>query len=238
MDTINVNDLLARSVIYRLLSLGFLYPTNDLVTALRDEAGKADKSVNVYGDWVTRLAKAFEEDSDHASISGLESDYARLFDASIQTPCPPYESNYGSNHTYDLTRELADVAGFYRAFGLNMSNTNKEMPDHISAEMEFMHILTLKEAHATMKGWSDKISLTRDAQKKFLQAHLGRWTSAICTAIQQSADVKFYRELADITNSHIEREVSMFKITPERITKNVESEAPPEELGCSEETSE
>ena len=238
MTTPAVKELLARSVIYRLLSLGFLYPTSDLVATLRDEAGKTDKDAGMYGQWATRLTKVFEDEVDQISISGLESAYARLFEASVQTPCPPYESQYGSINTFGMSRQLADVAGFYRAFGLKLSNTNKEMPDHISAEMEFMHILTLKEAHATMKGWSDKISLTRDAQKKFLQYHLGRWTSAICTAIQKSADVKFYRELADITNSHIEREVSMFKITPERITKNVESEAQPEELGCSEETSE
>lgn len=236
MTTIDVKELLARSVIYRLLSLGFLYPTRDLVATLRDEAGKADKEVDVYGRWVTRLTKVFEEGVDQISISGLESDYARLFEASVQTPCPPYESNYGSINTFGMTRQLADVAGFYRAFGLKLSDTNKEMPDHISAEMEFMHILTLKEAHATMEGWKDKVSITRDAQKKFLQDHLGRWASAICTAMQKSAGAEFYRELADITNSHIEREVSLFKIKPEKVKKRVEEESPDENTGCAKET--
>ncbi|HJN58048.1 MAG TPA: molecular chaperone TorD family protein [Nitrososphaerales archaeon] len=236
MTTSDVKELLARSVIYRLLSLGFLYPTKDLVDTLRDEAHKADKEFNVYGQWATRLTKVFEECVDSKSISGLESDYSRLFEASVQTPCPPYESSYGSVNTFGMTRQLADVAGFYRAFGLKLSSTKKEMPDHISAEMEFMHILTLKEAHATMEGWTDKISVTRDAQKKFLLDHLGRWASAICMSMQKSADAEFYRELAKITNSHIKNEVNLLNIKPKKVRKSVEEENPVEDVGCPEET--
>ena len=236
MTTPAVKELLARSVIYRLLSLGFLYPTSDLVATIRDEAGKTDKDAGMYGRWATRLTKVFEEEVDQISISGLESAYARLFEASVQTPCPPYESQYGSINTFGMSRQLADVAGFYQAFGLKLSNTNKEMPDHISAEMEFMHILTLKEAHATMEGWTDKISITRDAQKKFLLDHLGRWASAICMSIQKSADAEFYRELAKITHSHIENEVNLLKIKPKKVRKRVEEETPAEDIGCPEET--
>jgi DMSO reductase family type II enzyme chaperone len=236
MTTPAVKELLARSVIYRLLSLGFLYPTSDLVATLRDEAGKTDKDAGMYGRWATRLTKVFEDEVDQISISGLESAYARLFEASVQTPCPPYESQYGSINTFGMSRQLADVAGFYQAFGLKLSNTNKEMPDHISAEMEFMHILTLKEAHATMEGWTDKISVTRDAQKKFLLDHLGRWVSAICMSMQKSAAAEFYRELAKITNSHIKNEVNLLNIKPKKVRKRVEEENPVEDVGCPEET--
>lgn len=238
MKSIDVRELLARSGIYRLLALGFNYPTRDLVTTLRDEAGKADKETKVYGDWVTRLSKAFEEGVEKDSISGLASDYVRLFGASLHTPCPPYESNYGSNPTFSLTRDLADVAGFYRAFGLKMSDTNKEMPDHVSAELEFMHILTIKEAYAAMKGWRDKRTISRDAQKKFLQDHLGRWAQAICTTLQKSAGVEFYRELAAITGLHIEREAGLLGIKPDRVDKKAGGEDSFEGPSCSAEACE
>ncbi len=60
----------------------------------------------------------------------------------------PYETEYTTPDALYKAHQLADIAGFYRAFGLEMSTENRERPDHLAAELEFMHFLALKEAQA------------------------------------------------------------------------------------------
>lgn len=129
-----------------------------------------------------------------------------------------------------MTKELADIAGFYHAFGLRMAEY--ERPDHISAELEFMHILTLKEAYAFEKGWKEERLLCVDAQKKFIQDHLGRWAPALCEALKASAHVEFYRKLAEVTLLHIEREVNLLKVMPERVVGRPTIKATAEGFSC------
>ena len=77
----------------------------------------------------------------------------------------------------ELTRtfELADVAGFYRAFGVQVSR-GSERPDHITAELEFMPLLAVKEAIAIQEeGDGEHAEVCREAAGAFLQDHLGRW---------------------------------------------------------------
>ena len=45
---------------------------------------------------------------------------------------------------------MLEVSEFYKHFGLNMNQEEgkRELPDHLCAELEFLHFLTFKEAQA------------------------------------------------------------------------------------------
>lgn len=83
---------------------------------------------------------------------------------------------YGAEHTaeneFQRARELADISGFYLAFGVQ---ADKERPDALSCELEFMHYLVHKEIYAFGKNSDkarEKALICHDAQKKFFFAHL------------------------------------------------------------------
>ncbi len=86
---------------------------------------------------------------------------------------PPYESQYGRLNLGQQSEEMADIAGFYRAFGLKAPE--KERVDHLAVELEFMAFLALKEAWALHSGEPERALEVRTAQTRFVADHLARW---------------------------------------------------------------
>jgi len=67
---------------------------------------------------------------------------------------------------------LADIVGFYKAFGLR---PNEGIPvDHFSVEAEFMSHLLLREAYALANNNDEMKEIVVDAERKFLRDHLSR----------------------------------------------------------------
>ena len=116
----------------------------------------------------------------------------QIYGLVLSKECPPYESEY-SSQTFSVSRShrMADVAGFYRAFGVEPSDDNRERPDHIALELEFMAWLIAKETRALEAGGAEAeehSEICRDAQKKFFAEHLGWWLPAFAMALRRKAD--------------------------------------------------
>lgn len=110
------------------------------------------------------------------SDAGLEKEYLSVFGHIISTDCPPYETEYDQAHVFQKSQTLADLSTFYQAFGVGLNPDLKERLDHISVEMEFMSLLTAKEAYAYLHDHGeDKAALCQRAQKGFLATHLAVW---------------------------------------------------------------
>lgn len=86
----------------------------------------------------------------------------------------PYETGYEPRPGAPggKTFQLADIAGFYRAFGFEVKG---ERPDHIVPELEFMALLLAKEAYATLSGEDAGAEVCRKARESFLSEHLLVW---------------------------------------------------------------
>ena len=77
----------------------------------------------------------------------IRSAFLALFD-SAQGRASLYETEYGRMRGMAKGNDLADVAGFYRAFGLELDTDQAhEMLDHIAVELEFYALLLLKQSH-------------------------------------------------------------------------------------------
>jgi TorA maturation chaperone TorD len=89
---------------------------------------------------------------------------------------------------------MADVAGFYRAFGVKVDPSGDRV-DHIAAELEFMNLLAVKESIALQQeGEGEHAHVCRDASRSFLRDHLGRWVRTFAEKLGDEGADPFYAE--------------------------------------------
>lgn len=143
-----------------------------------------------------RLDAAWLLDRLAGSPQELSAEYERTFGLLASGPCPPYETEYiDGKLTFQRSQHLADVAGFYRAFGLELSADVRERPDHIAWELEFMACLIGLERQAAAAGGpanDERKRTCREAQARFLREHLAWWTPAFARLLTLHAPDGFY----------------------------------------------
>lgn len=128
----------------------------------------------------------------YEALSGLDpeelvAEWEANFEASGGLFCPLGETA----HTTESSQEawlkgyrLADIAGFYHAFGVEVT-PGSEVPDHLAIELEFMHLLAVKEAVALEQGEVEGAGTCREAAISFMRDHLGRWGSKVHQRLEE-----------------------------------------------------
>jgi TorA maturation chaperone TorD len=141
--------------------------------------------------------------------------YLRIFGHTVKGDCPPHELEYGSLHADKLYQPhlLADIAGFYRAFGLELTPEATDRVDHIALEAEFYAVLCAKEAYARVHGLPE-LDQCLDAQKKFLRDHLARWTPAFSRRVERHTTEEFYQHAARLLRETVLAECARHGVRP------------------------
>ena len=98
------------------------------------------------------------------------------------------------------------VARFMAAAGLKIEESFSGMPDHLSAEFEFMQQLLLKEAEAWSDADQELASNILKIQNRFYQEHLSQWVSNFCDKVIEMTDHPFYRQFSKVTKDFVEFE--------------------------------
>lgn len=93
---------------------------------------------------------------------------------------PPYELSNLPTGGGGATAALADIAGFYRAFGLRCPT---DRPDHLVAEVELLSVALDLEARARSEGDDEAAQRCAQAARLFLRDHLGRWPDAFAARV-------------------------------------------------------
>jgi TorA maturation chaperone TorD len=101
-----------------------------------------------------------------------------------------YSCEYIAENEFQRVQALADINGFYRAFGLE---TSCDRPDALTCELEFMHYLILKEMKAPDK---EKRTICLDAQNKFFNEHLYLAGKKMLERVLSHTENNFYKEIA------------------------------------------
>lgn len=216
----DAQEALGRSAIYRLVALALSYPAPEVLGFLRDGfTRKLGDAVSLLpGDGQVELAAAVEELCGTVGpLDGIGGEYNRLFRTALA--CTPYETEYDPMRSVRKGHVLADILGFYSAFGLQPSGEQRELPDHLGAELEFMSLLLQKEAYARLNDWSERIDICSDAQRKFLSDHLGTWIFAFCDRLEETAGVEFYRALARLLRAFMEYEIRSLGLELLKVTR-------------------
>jgi len=171
------------------------------------------------------------------TLTELQAEYRRLFGASGSL-C--YETEYGLPHEFRQSQELADLAGFYRAFGFRTGGIVRERPDHLAVELEFLYLLSLKEALAIQDGNQERVFICQEAQRNFLRDHLGRWIGCFAKALERAASGNapstlqgLYPAMAHWVEAFVEMEVKRLGVILENKSPCEVAPTPfPEDFSC------
>lgn len=148
-------------------------------------------------------------------LADLQSEHRRVFTNVITLDCPPYETLFGNDHVFAQSHVMGDIAGFYKAFGVELSKDVHERLDHLSVEFEFMHFLTYKESYSRCHDGTEKTEIVVDAQKKFVKNHIGRWVPLFCRMLAKKADSGLFKLIADSMSEWMDFEVAYLGVTPQ-----------------------
>ncbi|GAB7021059.1 TorD/DmsD family molecular chaperone [Halostagnicola bangensis] len=219
-----------RARLYKLASLAFDRPGGDLEDAL------------VSGDFADQLvesAEALADDQlcDHAEavveaaptdpdcVDERYSDWATLFGFEKGGEIQQYQIEYAPGTLVTSTDTLADISGFYKAFGLSLEPDKRERSDHLCLQLEFLSHLSLQTASLKLDGDETGLEIVTDAQGAFLEDHLGRWIPRFSETVQEDSGVAFYRTLAELVERLVELDADRFGVEPD-----VFAETPPSPL--------
>ncbi len=193
---------LRRSQLYRFLADALLYPTDDWLL----DVPLVEPVLNELNLDHHRLH------TQTLSLSDLQAEHRRVFGL---TGSLCYETEYGLPHEYRQSQEMADIAGFYRAFGFENGGVIRERPDYLATELEFMHLLTLKEAYARAGAERDHLEVCVDAQRKFLRDHLAHWLPLFAKRLEQAMIDGVYAELTALVLAFVAAEADRLDAWPE-----------------------
>lgn len=194
-------DDIARAKIYKALAECYYLPGEATLRHAR-QLGRSLKAVcPPAAEAADRMEAAMLS---HEGVEDLAIDHARLFVGPFALLTPPYGSVYLDGERRLMGDSTQAVSECYREVGLEMAAGFNGTPDHIAAELEFMHVLVIRELEALAGGDLDRAQYSRKKQSSFLERHLAAWVPVFTRGVEQQAQTRFYQDLAAATRLFVE----------------------------------
>lgn len=245
---------MAHQALYRFTALCLLDPRAgswDQLSAMRDSTLLHDAAELIRSDstaWPDQLGmgelSAAELNPTNvlsvlpATARELNRQYETIFGLLVSSACPPYETEYiNGKFAVQRSHALADISGFYHAFGLKPASARPERHDHIVLQLEFMAFLFGLELRAVASDddrRDERIAICREARKKFFREHLAWWAPAFAHLLAREAGSGFYRQAAQLLAALLTTERAQYGLpTPQQNAQPSTQERPDECEGCS-----
>ena len=181
-----------RSMLWGAIAEALSYPDQELLLAIREGTvaatlqrllEKSELGLLEDIEWVALTDGGIVDDD-------LATEYTRLFDTGAnKSACPLY----GGMHISPQMKAMEEVVRFYSHFGLTITGDERETPDHIITELEFLHFLAYGESEkAYLK---EETSNYERAQRDFNARHLGRWIPRARDRLSTANPLRYYSEL-------------------------------------------
>ena len=199
-----------RSDIYKLLA-GCYYPPNEALS------GKLDDLVEKLGLVCPHAHQVIDGSCQQIlkadNLEDFEVEYARLFIGPYELLAPPYGSVYLDGQKRTMGESTLDVVKRYAVAGLAIDEEFKNPPDHVAAELEFMHVLITDELN-NLYGWgTERTTKCLEQQLDFLECHLGQWIDAFAGLVVQETQMPYFRHLAAATQQFVREDMQRLSET-------------------------
>lgn len=119
----------------------------------------------------------------------LSDEFHRLFEGAMV--CPANETAYVRR---DKGAIVADICGFYHAFGFVPREDCGEKPDHLLSQLEFVSLLLVMH-HAAGDDESRR-AIVASALESFADSHLGEWIGAFADRLESATRLLAYSAAA------------------------------------------
>ena len=195
----------ARANVYGLLANVFRdEPSDVLLSQLM--APEFSGAMNVLG---LSLDEIFNNKPLDQLLEDLSIEYSRLF-FGPGYHISPHESlhvkaRFGEENEFWGACTVA-VKKFMEGAGLQVADSFIGMPDHITAEFEFMQRLLENEANAWTDGDQDLAANVQNIENRFYDEHLSKWVDQFCDKVINAMDSPFYGQFAEVTKRFMEFE--------------------------------
>jgi putative dimethyl sulfoxide reductase chaperone len=192
---------IARATTYKLLAECFYPPVEATLQHVRQLSRSLDAVCPPAAEAAGRMEAAWQT---HEGIDELVIDHARLFVGPFALLAPPFGSVYLEKERRLMGDSTLAVGECYREVGLEVAAGFNGTPDHIAAELEFMHFLAVMEREALATGDLIRAQHFRQKQGSFLERHLAAWVPSFSRSVEEQAQTGFYKDLATATRMFIE----------------------------------
>lgn len=177
---------------YRLLSACYYEPEEAFLE--EDVFGQMERALAAWSPDQAPIAAELERGFREAGPEALLLDYTRLFLGPFVIHAKPYGSVYLEADNVIMGDSTMAVLERYGEGGFKLSDTFREVPDHIAVELEFLYLL-----HTRLGGEDGADPALADLKHRFLSEHLGAWVTPFTKAMEAAAETGFYRRLAWLT---------------------------------------
>ncbi len=203
MSLMTVTDeLVQRAMWFKVFSLLFRYPNEETFDLLKD--GVSELPLEVLSTEMRLNAEPFKRAIAGANCDQITQEYSNLFTGAGL--CRVNENDY-EKLSFSMTEKLADVAGFYNAFGFEVRDDVGERPDFIGAELDFINLLLLKQAYAVKSEWTVQAQISADALTSFIESHFVNWVLKLCYALKElSSEGSVYSAASDALAAMVDSE--------------------------------
>jgi TorA maturation chaperone TorD len=160
------------------------------------------------------LGDEFHDTPAEKLIEDLTIEYTRLFIG----PGPHISPHESMNIEFSNPKDAAlwgpqtvKVKKFIEAAGLEYEASFPGMPDHLSAELEFMQRLATKEAEAWADQDEEVAANILGIEERFFDEHLSQWVSRFCDKVIEMSEHPFYLGFAEMLKAFLEFESGRFR---------------------------
>jgi TorA maturation chaperone TorD len=120
----------------------------------------------------------------------------RLFVGPLPPLAHPYESVYRTPEARLMGEVTTQVRRAYAEAGLAIAEECRQLPDHLTIELEFMAFLANEEANALEQRNDDLACAILERQAAFLRDHLTRWVPEFSHRVVSAGESDFYSTAA------------------------------------------
>jgi TorA maturation chaperone TorD len=200
-------NALHRAHLYHFLELALAHPGEDGYEYFRSDAAETGflaalnalpSAAGIRAEGAT-AAGAFFAALRQQTFEDLEAGHIGLFSANFpHLPCPPYGSLFTADGDKRLEEMLA-IKKFYQDNGVDIADAFDELPDHVCAELEFLHLLCFREHDAALKGDGEVVAGVRLAQARFLDRFILPFAARLVELARAEAPNSPYSHLLEAT---------------------------------------